>query len=100
MTGTALGLHEDLVASGYDPRGDDYYRELDSRLRDIFPSRLGKTEQPVEKKRPSSVVAPATRSNPSKRVELKASEVAIAKRLGLPLEVYAKQKIELEKRNG
>jgi hypothetical protein len=100
MTGTALGLHEDLVASGYDPRSDDYYRELDSRLRDIFPNRLNKQTDRSGKKRPSSVVAPATRSNPSKRVELKASEVAIAKRLGLPLEVYAKQKIELEKRNG
>jgi hypothetical protein len=100
MTGTALGLHEDLVASGYDPRSDDYYRELDSRLRDIFPNRFNKQNERTEKKRPSSVVAPATRSNPSKRVELKASEVAIAKRLGLPLEVYAKQKIELEKRNG
>jgi hypothetical protein len=100
MTGTALGLHEDLVASGYDPRSDDYYRELDSRLREIFPNRFNKQNERTEKKRPSSVVAPATRSNPSKRVELKASEVAIAKRLGLPLDVYAKQKIELEKRNG
>lgn len=103
MTGTALGLHEDLVASGYDPRSDDYYRELDSRLREIFPSRLKAdtpTPEKTEKKRPSTVVASANRSNPSKKVTLSASEVALARRLNLPIEVYAKQKIELEKRNG
>jgi hypothetical protein len=104
MTGAALGVHEELVASGFDPRGDDYYRELDSRIRTIFPDRFEdiepqKTEK-QEKKRPSTVVASATRSNPSKRITLSASEVALARRLNLPLEVYAKQKIELEKRNG
>jgi len=101
MTGAALGLHEDLVSSGYDPRSDDYYRELDSRLRDLFPSRL-KAEAPEkpEKKRPPTVVASANRSNPSKKVTLSASEVALAKRLNIPVEVYAKQKLELEKRNG
>lgn len=101
MTGTALGVHEELVASGYDPRSDDYYRELDSRIRTMFPDRFDdvKTEK-QEKKRPSTVVAPAARSNPSKRITLSASEVALARRLNLPLEVYAKQKIELEKRNG
>jgi len=98
MTGTALGLHEDLVASGYDPRSDDYYRELDSRLRNIFPDKLQKTNS--AKKRHDTVVASANRSSPSKKVTLQASEVAIAKRLNLPLEVYAKQKMELEKRNG
>jgi hypothetical protein len=99
MTGTALGLHEDLVSSGYDPQSDDYYRELDSRLRGIFPDKLGKPNS-SGKKRPDTVVASASRSNPSKKVTLQASEVAIAKRLNLPLEVYAKQKMELEKRNG
>jgi len=101
MTGAALGLHEDLVSSGYDPRSDDYYRELDSRLRDLFPSRLkADTPEKPEKKRPPTVVASANRSNPSKKVTLSASEVALAKRLNIPVEVYAKQKLELEKRNG
>lgn len=101
MTGAALGLHEELVGSGYDPRSDDYYRELDSRIRTLFPDRFEDVEPPKqEKKRPSTVVASATRSNPSKRITLSASEVALARRLNLPLEVYAKQKIELEKRNG
>jgi hypothetical protein len=104
MTGAALGVHEELVASGYDPRSDDYYRELDSRIRTIFPDRFEDIEpqkpEKQEKKRPSTVVASATRSNPSKRITLSASEVALARRLNLPLEVYAKQKIELEKRNG
>jgi len=104
MTGAALGVHEELVASGYDPRGDEYYRELDSRIKNLFPYRFEDTEpqrpEKQEKKRPSTVVASANRSNPSKRITLSASEVALARRLNLPLEVYAKQKIELEKRNG
>lgn len=104
MTGAALGLHEDLVNSGFDPRSDDYYRELDSRMRDIFPHKFkdasAERTEKTEKKRPSTVVASANRSNPSKKVTLSASEVALAKRLNLPIEVYAKQKIELEKRNG
>ncbi len=101
MTGTALGVHEELVASGYDPRSDDYYRELDSRIRTLFPDRFDDVKpEKQEKKRPPTVVASATRSNPSKRITLSASEVALARRLNLPLEVYAKQKIELEKRNG
>lgn len=101
MTGAALGLHEELVSTGYDPRGDEYYRELDSRIRRMFPERFNETapEKP-EKKRPATVVASASRSNPSKKVTLSASEVALARRLNLPIEVYAKQKIELEKRNG
>jgi hypothetical protein len=104
MTGAALGVHEELVASGYDPRGDEYYRELDSRIKNLFPDRFEDIEpqrpEKQEKKRPSTVVASANRSNPSKRITLSASEVALARRLNLPLEVYAKQKIELEKRNG
>lgn len=101
MTGAALGLHEELVSTGFDPRGEDYYRELDSRIRRMFPDRFNETAQEKpEKKRPSTVVASANRSNPSKKVTLSASEVALAKRLNLPIEVYAKQKLELEKRNG
>jgi hypothetical protein len=101
MTGAALGVHEELVSSGYDPRSDEYYRELDSRIRTIFPDRFEDTKsEKQEKKRPSTVVASANRSSPSKRITLSASEVALARRLNLPLEVYAKQKIELEKRNG
>lgn len=108
MTGTALGLHEELVSSGYNPASDKYFRELDSRLREIFPKYFNQEDdyeveeekQNKSVKRPSTVVASANRSNPSKRITLSASEVSIARRLNIPLEVYAKRKIELEKNNG
>jgi len=108
MTGTALGLHEELVASGYNPASDKYFRELDSRIREIFPKYFNQEDdyeveeekQTKSVKRPSTVVASANRSNPSKRITLSASEVSIARRLNIPLEVYAKRKIELEKNNG
>jgi hypothetical protein len=108
MTGAALGLHEELVASGYNPASDKYFRELDSRIREIFPKYFNQEDdyeveeekQTKSVKRPSTVVASANRSNPSKRITLSASEVSIARRLNIPLEVYAKRKIELEKNNG
>lgn len=100
MTGAALGTHEELVETGYDPQSDDYYRELDSRMRKMFPHKFSEEQSRQQNKRPSTVVASATRSSPSKKITLSSSEVALARRLNLPLEVYAKQKLELEKRNG
>ncbi len=100
MTGAALGTHEELVESGYDPQSDEYYRELDSRMRQMFPHKFQQEPARQQNKRPATVVASAARSNPSKKVTLSSSEVALARRLNLPIEVYAKQKLELEKRNG
>jgi len=83
MTSFAYGLHQKLVNNGIDPTSDEYYQKIDNRIREVFP-------QNFQKSRKSSAVAPASRSTGSKKVTLTASQVAIAKRLGVPLETYAK----------
>jgi hypothetical protein len=93
MTSFALGLHQKLVKQGLDPRSDDYYEKINSRMRQVFPDEFdGAEEVEVEKPRQkSNVVAPATRSTAPKKIVLTPSSVALAKRLGVPLEEYAKQ---------
>lgn len=106
MTALALGLHEKLVRSGVDPRSDDYYRRVDETMRKRFPENF--EEEPtlsteVEKPAPrkaATVVAPATRSTAPNKVRLTATQLALAKRLGVTPEVYAKEMIKLENYNG
>ena len=93
MTSLAYGLHQKLVNEGLDPTSDDYYAHIDSGIRQRFPEKF-------ERPRKSSPVAPAGRTTASKKVTLTASQVAIAKRLGVPLEVYAKHAIKEQKING
>jgi hypothetical protein len=93
MTSFALGLHQKLVKQGLDPRSDDYYEKINSRMRQVFPDEFDDAEEvEVEKPRQkSNVVAPATRSTAPKKIVLTPTSVALAKRLGVPLEEYAKQ---------
>jgi len=98
MTGAVKGIHLDLIQKeGFDPQSEEYYDEIDRRMRNIFPkeTRPHTTNQDNRNARPVQTVAPATRSsgvnNSARRtVKLSASQVAIAKRLGVPLEEYAK----------
>lgn len=83
MTSLAYGLHQKLVNSGVDPTSDEYYQQIDSNIRSRFPERFNRQKK-------SSPVAPVGRTTAPKKVTLTASQVAIAKRLGVPLEVYAK----------
>ena len=92
MTFTAFEIHKDLVEKeGFDPKSQEYYEEIDKRIRVDFPHRFGNTEQTTTK--PVQSVASATRSvKPGrKQVRLTSSQVAIAKKLRVPLEEYAKQ---------
>lgn len=105
MTSFALGLHSKLVKSGVDPQSDEYYETINSRMRKVFPENFEDTELEVTEeekpKRRANVVAPATRSTAPKKVRLTQTQVAIAKRLGVPLELYAKQVAEeMRKANG
>lgn len=103
MTAFALGLHQKLVKSGVDPKSDEYYDAINSRMRKVFPENFEEAEpEPVEEKpKRSNVVAPATRSTAPKKIVLTQTQVAIAKRLGVPLELYAKQVAEeMRKQNG
>ena len=95
MTYTAFDLHRKLTEEeGLDPQSDEYYEEVDKRIRLEFPHKFGNS---VEKQttKPTQNVASATRSSKSgrKQVRLTSSQVAIAKKLGVPLEEYAKQLI-------
>jgi hypothetical protein len=95
MTSFALGLHNKLVKSGVDPKSDTYYENVNSRMREVFPDRFGETKTDGgTSRRSSNVVAPATRSQSPKKVRLTQTQVAIAKKLGVPLDIYAKQVAE------
>ena len=105
MTAFALGLHSELVEDkGVDPTSGKYYQMIDRTMREKFPEHFGSDEEPAYEEepprratKPSTVVAPASRSTPPNRIRLKASEAAIARRLGVPLEEYAKQVAQLKR---
>lgn len=99
MTAFALGLHQKLVKSGVNPQSDEYYEKINSRMRQVFPDSFEEAEQSEEPPRRSNVVAPATRSVAPKKITLTKTQVAIAKRLGVPLELYAKQVAEEMRKN-
>jgi len=96
MTYTAFDIHKKLVEEeGYDPKSEEYYAEVDKRIRVEFPHKFDKIENTsTERAKPAQTVASAKRSASTgrkKTVKLTPSQVAIAKRLGVPLEDYAKQ---------
>ena len=95
MTYTAFDIHNKLEAEGYDANSDDYYAEIDKRIRLEFPHKFGNNSNTTaESTKPVQTVASATRSvkQGRKTISLTPSEVAIAKKLGVSLEDYAKQK--------
>ena len=104
MTSFALGLHQKLVKQGVNPRSEEYYEKIDSRMRQVFPDAFDDAEDEQEETKPrrkTNVVAPATRSTAPKKIVLTQTQVALAKRLGVPLEAYAKQvAMEMRKQNG
>ena len=88
MTLTSFSIHRKLVEEGFDTKSDEYYSEIDKRMRETFPHKFEQVSTPTQ------TVAPATRSTqPARRkgtVRLTPSQVAIAKKLGVPLSEYAK----------
>jgi hypothetical protein len=98
MSSFAFGVHKKLIQSGVDPESDDYYNRLDARLRQVFPEQLGGTRQ--QNSPPATVVAGATRGTAPVRVTLSASQVSVAKRMGLTPQQYAAQVKLLEQKNG
>jgi hypothetical protein len=96
MTYTAFDLHRKLTEEeGMDPQSDEYYEEVDKRIRLEFPHKFDKPVEEKQTTKPTQNVASATRSTKSgrKQVRLTSSQVAIARKLGVPLEEYAKQLI-------
>lgn len=97
MTAVALTIHQELVDSGVDTRSDEYFDRINAEMRQVFPDAFP-SEKPVRK---STVVAPATRNTAPRKIVLTKSQENIAKRLGVPLEAYARQVAEeLRKQNG
>jgi hypothetical protein len=105
MTSYVLGLHNKLVKEKVDPRSDQYYEIINSRMRELFPDRFDDTEEEpaVKPRKKASVVAPATRSTAPRKIVLTATQVAYAKKFRIPLEEYARQvaeQIKREQQNG
>jgi len=98
MTSFAYGVHEKLVREeNINPASDEYYERIDSRMKSVFPDFFGSEEkEAVSSNSQSSVVAPATRNNGAKprKVQLTATQVALAKRLGVTPEQYANQLVK------
>jgi hypothetical protein len=102
MTSLALGLHEKLVRSGVNAASEEYYTTIDKTMRKRFPEYFGDDslddDTPAQRKKQSNVVAPASRSTAPKKVHLSTSALALAKKLGLTPEQYARETLKLEKR--
>jgi hypothetical protein len=95
MTASALGLHEKLKNSGVVVGSDEYYAKLDETMRRRFPESF-EEEAKEDAPRRSTVVAPATRTTAPRKVRLKTSQLAIAKKLGLTPEQYVRELLKLE----
>jgi hypothetical protein len=102
MTSFSLGLHQKLVNSGVDPRSDEYFEQIDARLRKTFPEHFGAQEEdkPEPTRKPANVVAPAARSTGAKKIQLTKTQVALARKFGLTPQQYAMELAKLEKANG
>ena len=101
MTALALGLHEKLVRSGVDPRSDDYYQRVDSTMRKRFsdyfedePTQTQEQGKPAQRNKAATVVASATRTTSPRQVKLTPSQVALAKKLGVSNEAYAREMLK------
>ena len=93
MTFTALAHHKKLLREGFDPKSDEYYGEINSYMKSQFPNKFQNQQTEVKEKAPQTVAGSSRtgKSSGSKRkVTLTPSQVAIAKKLGVPLEEYAK----------
>lgn len=103
VTAFALGLHQKLVSNGYNPQQDEYFEQIDARLKRTFPEMYvsGEEDESSRKaaptKKPATVVAPSSRTTGAKKtVKITPSQAAIADRLGIPRDVYVKEFLKLE----
>ena len=104
VTSYALGLHQKLVNSGSDPRSDEYFEQIDARVKSKFPEVFGGNEDKPRSgdtpRKPASVVAPATRSSGKKTIQLTKTQLALAEKFKLTPQQYAAQVARLENQNG
>ena len=99
MTGAAQGLHQQLVGSeGFDPTSDEYYAEIDKRMRDSFPNKFQDKRQNAQAVAPASNGRSSIKSGRKNTVELTPGQVAFAKKMKIPLERYAQEVAKLERK--
>ena len=105
ITSFALGLHQKLVSNGVDPRSDEYFEQIDARVKSTFPETFGVADEKPRSsgtpaRKPASVVAPASRSTGKRKVELTPSQAALVKKFNLDPQKYAQEILKLEAQNG
>jgi hypothetical protein len=100
ITSFALGLHQKLVNSGVNPATDEYFEQIDARVKSTFPEIFGGSEDRPRNgdapRKPAAVAAPATRSSGAKKIQLTHTQIALAKKFGLTPQQYAAQVAKLE----
>jgi hypothetical protein len=100
MTGAAQGLHQQLVGSeGFDPTSDEYYSEIDKRMKESFPNKFQERRQNVQAVAPATSNGRSIKSGRKKTVELSPGQVAFAKKMNIPLERYAKEVAKINSRS-
>jgi hypothetical protein len=104
MTAAALAIDAELKEQGYDPKDDEFYQEIDSRLQKTFPQKFGEVQERVQENtsKPAQVVSGSSRSSPSsgKKVKLSKEDVRLAQKWGIPLEQYAAEKLKVTQADG
>jgi len=105
VTSFALGLHQKLVNNGVDPRSDDYFEQIDARVKSKFPEVFGGAEDrprsvDTSSRKPAAVVAPATRSTGTRKIQLTPTQAALIKKYNLDPKKYVAEVLKLENSNG
>jgi hypothetical protein len=104
MTAAALAIDAELKNEGFDPNDNDFYQEINNRIKDSFPHKFGEDGERVQgkKSRPAQVVSGSSRSSPSsrKKVKLSQDDLHLAKKWNIPLETYAAQKLKVNQADG
>jgi hypothetical protein len=106
ITAFALGLHQKLVSTGYNPQNSEYFEQIDARLKRTFPEMFesqdeDRSQKSAPTKKPATVVAPSSRTTGAKKtVKITPSQAAIADRLGIPRDLYVKEFLKTEANNG
>ena len=104
MTAAALAIDSDLKEQGYSPDDEDFYEEVDNRIKDAFPHKFGEAAERVQEntRKPAQVVSGASRSSPNsnRKIKLSKEDVHLANKWGIPLEKYAAEKLKITQADG
>jgi len=104
MTAAALAIDNQLKEEGYNPNDQEFYQEIDSRIKEAFPHKFGEVQERVQENtsQPAQVVSGASRSSPnsSRKVKLSKEDIRLAQKWGIPLEHYAAEKLKVSNADG